>query len=635
MEKTTAYSLFSDFDIHLFREGKHYELYKKLGSHLIETNGQKGVYFAVWAPNAEYLSVIGDFNGWDKGANPLFNRWDSSGIWEGFIPNAQKGQTYKYYIKSNNGAELEKGDPFAKMWEVPPKTASVIWDHEYKWKDSKWMKGRKKNNGLNQPISVYELHPGSWKRQDQAPHNSLSYREMIDELVPYVKDMGFTHVEFMPLMEHPFFGSWGYQIHGYFAPTSRFGTVQDLMALIEAFHKNDIGVIVDWVPSHYPGDAHGLYRFDGSALYEHEDPKEGFHPDWNSYIFNYGRNEVKSFLISSAHFWLDIFHLDGLRVDAVASMLYRDYSRKEGEWVPNKDGGRENYEAIEFMKDMNVSVYEKFPDVQTIAEESTSFNGVSKPVFAGGLGFGMKWMMGWMNDSLEYFKEDPLFRKYHHNKITFSLAYAFSENFMLPLSHDEVVHGKGALIERMPGDEWQKFANLRLLYSFMYTHPGTKLLFMGSEIGQTSEWRHDHSIHWHLLEHEPHKGVLESVKALNHLYRSEPALYENSFSEEGFEWIELNDSENSVLSYIRKGKKEKEMLVVLCNFTPAAQENYTVGVPSSKNWKEVYNSDEKKYWGSGFTNPDKIEASSEGMHGRPNSIRVKVPPLGMTILKQI
>ncbi|MEQ8562313.1 MAG: 1,4-alpha-glucan branching protein GlgB, partial [Cytophagales bacterium] len=474
MNTVQAYSLLSDLDIHLFREGKHFELYKKLGAHLIDEKKQKGVYFAVWAPNAKSVNVIGSFNGWNKHEHQLYNRWDSSGIWEGLIPDLVKGETYKYSIETQSGEFIEKGDPFAKLWEVPPKTASVIWDEEYHWKDSKWMKSRKKNNALNQPYSVYEVHLGSWRRKLDKPDESLSYVEMADQLVNYIKDLNFTHVEFMPVMEHPFFGSWGYQIHGYFAPTSRFGTPGDFQYLVDRFHQEGIGVIVDWVPSHFPGDAHGLFRFDGSALYEHENPQEGFHPDWESYIFNYGRNEVRSFLISSAHCWLDRFHLDGLRVDAVASMLYRDYSRKEGEWIPNELGGRENLEAISFLKDMNMSVYEKFPDVQTIAEESTSFPGVSRPIFTGGLGFGMKWMMGWMNDTLEYFKEDPLFRRYHHNKITFSLAYAFSENFMLPLSHDEVVHGKGAIIERMPGDEWQKFANLRLLYGYMYTHPGTK-----------------------------------------------------------------------------------------------------------------------------------------------------------------
>lgn len=634
MNSVIAYSLFSDFDIHLFREGKHYELYKRFGSHVVDNNGKKGVYFAVWAPNAKSVNVIGSFNHWDKSSHPLFNRWDSSGIWEGFIPGLAKNEVYKYFIESNTGEHLEKGDPFAAMWEIPPDTASVVWDHQYEWNDSKWMNHRGQHNNLNRPISVYEIHPGSWMRQKQHPHHSLSYKEMKEQLVPYVKDMGFTHIEFMPIMEHPFFGSWGYQIHGYFAPTSRFGTPQDFKELVDAFHNEGIGVFVDWVPSHYPGDAHGLYHFDGTALYEHEDPKEGFHPDWNSYIFNYGRNEVKSFLISNAHFWLEMFHLDGLRVDAVASMLYRDYSRKEGEWVPNKDGGRENYEAIQFMKDLNVSVYDRFPDVQTIAEESTSFPGVSKPVFSGGLGFGMKWMMGWMNDTLEYFKEDPLFRKYHHNKITFSLAYAFSENFMLPLSHDEVVHGKGALIERMPGDEWQKFANLRLLYSFMYTHPGTKLMFMGDEIAQTTEWKHDHTVHWHLLDYEPHKGMQNIVRELNNLYKNEPALYENSFSEDGFEWIELNDSENSVLSYIRKSKEANNKLIVLCNFTPKTIENYELGIPDPGTYEEIFNSDSKDFWGSGVQN-SKMQSLNQGKHGRAQMLSLKIPPLGSIILKRL
>ncbi len=634
MNTVQVYSLLSDLDIHLFREGKHAELYKKLGAHIIDDKKQKGVYFAVWAPNAKSVNVVGSFNGWNKHEHQLNVRWDSSGIWEGFIPDLKKGDTYKYSIETQNGGFIEKGDPFAKLWEVPPKTASVIWDEEYHWEDAKWMKGRHKNNALNQPYSVYEVHLGSWRRKLEKPDESLSYVDMADQLVNYVKDLNFTHVEFMPVMEHPFFGSWGYQIHGYFAPTSRFGTPGDFQYLVDRFHQEGIGVLVDWVPSHFPGDDHGLYRFDGTALYEHEDDKEGFHPDWESYIFNYGRNEVRSFLISSAHCWLDRFHLDGLRVDAVASMLYRDYSRKEGEWVPNIHGGRENLEAISFLKDLNLSVYDKFPDVQTIAEESTSFPGVSKPIYANGLGFGMKWMMGWMNDTLEYFKEDPLFRRYHHNKITFSLAYAFSENFMLPLSHDEVVHGKGALIERMPGDEWQKFANLRLLYSYMYTHPGTKLLFMGDEIGQTSEWKHDISLSWDLLQFDPHKGVQSLVRDLNKLYKDEPALYEKSFEQDGFEWIELNDHENSILSYIRKGNDAKNNLIVLCNFTPNAKENYQFGVSEKGKWKEVFNSDKKEYWGSGFTNDEVLETSKEGMHGRPYSISAKVPPLGITILKR-
>lgn len=634
MNTVQAYSLLSDLDIHLFREGKHFELYKKLGAHLIDEKKQKGVYFAVWAPNAKSVNVIGSFNGWNKHEHQLYNRWDSSGIWEGLIPDLVKGETYKYSIETQSGEFIEKGDPFAKLWEVPPKTASVIWDEEYHWKDSKWMKSRKKNNALNQPYSVYEVHLGSWRRKLDKPDESLSYVEMADQLVNYIKDLNFTHVEFMPVMEHPFFGSWGYQIHGYFAPTSRFGTPGDFQYLVDRFHQEGIGVIVDWVPSHFPGDAHGLFRFDGSALYEHENPQEGFHPDWESYIFNYGRNEVRSFLISSAHCWLDRFHLDGLRVDAVASMLYRDYSRKEGEWIPNELGGRENLEAISFLKDMNMSVYEKFPDVQTIAEESTSFPGVSRPIFTGGLGFGMKWMMGWMNDTLEYFKEDPLFRRYHHNKITFSLAYAFSENFMLPLSHDEVVHGKGAIIERMPGDEWQKFANLRLLYGYMYTHPGTKLLFMGDEIGQTSEWKHDNSLRWDLMEFEPHKGIQALVRDLNKLYKAEPALYEKSFEQDGFEWIELNDHENSVLSYIRKGDDAKNNLIVLCNFTPDAKENYQFGVSEKGKWKEIFNSDQKEYWGSGFCNEITLESIKEGKHGRPNSISAKIPPLGLAILKR-
>lgn len=634
MNPVKAYSLFSEYDIHLFREGKHAELYKKMGAQIIDSEGQQGVYFAVWAPNAKSVNVVGNFNGWNKHEHQLYNRWDSSGIWEGFIPGLQKSEVYKFSIETQNGTFVEKGDPFAKLWEVAPKTGSVIWDDEYHWQDKAWMKHRHEHNALNKPYSVYEVHLGSWRRKTDKPHESLSYLDMAEDLVNYVKDLGFTHVEFMPPMEHPFFGSWGYQVHGYFAPTSRFGTPGDFQYLVDRFHQAGIGVIADWVPSHFPGDDHGLIRFDGTALYEHADPKEGFHPDWESYIFNYGRNEVRSFLLSSAHCWLDKFHLDGLRVDAVASMLYRDYSRKEGEWVPNIYGGRENLEAISFLKDMNISIYEKFPDVQTIAEESTSFPGVSRPVFDGGLGFGMKWMMGWMNDTLEYFSEDPLFRRYHHNKITFSLAYAFSENFMLPLSHDEVVHGKGSLIDRMPGDEWQRFANLRLLYAYMYTHPGTKLIFMGDEIGQTTEWKHDHSIPWELLAYEPHQGIQEMFRKLNHLYQSEPALYEHSFSGDGFEWIELNDHENSILSYIRKGLKPENNLIVLCNFTPEAKEHYQVGVPEKGKWLEVFNSDDEAFWGSGYKNEKALETVKEGMHGRPQSIICRIPPLGVIVLKK-
>jgi 1,4-alpha-glucan branching enzyme len=502
--KVLAHSLFTEFDIALFQSGKHFTLYEKLGSHLLTLDGQPGTLFAVWAPNAERVSVIGNFNFWNAAEHLLFPRWDGSGIWEGFIPNVLQGEVYKYHLTSKNGGQqLEKADPFAYHWEIPPRTASVVWDIAHAWTDGAWMQNRAQANGLNQPFSIYEVHLASWMRNPEEGMRSLSYRELAERLVPYVKEMGFTHVEFMPVMEHPFGGSWGYQGVGYFAPTSRFGTPQDYMYLVECFHNEGIGVILDWVPSHFPGDAHGLYRFDGTALFEHEDPRKGFHPDWKSYIFNYGRNEVRAFLISSAMFWLAQYHADGIRVDAVASMLYLDYSRNAGEWIPNQYGGRENLEAVSLLRELNEAAYGKFPDIQMIAEESTSWPLVSRPTFLGGLGFGMKWMMGWMNDTLEYFKHDPIYRKYHQNQLTQGLTYAFTENFLLPLSHDEVVHGKGALIARMPGDEWQRFANLRLLYGVQFTHPGTKLLFMGCEFGQTSEWNADDSLPWDLLHYAP------------------------------------------------------------------------------------------------------------------------------------
>lgn len=628
-----AHSLFTDFDINLFRSGKHFKLYEKLGAHIIKVGKTEGTYFAVWAPNAKQVSVIGDFNYWNGEGYELNSRWDSSGIWEAFIPGVKKGDAYKYKIISNeHGRVLEKGDPFAFKWETPPKTASVVWDLKHTWKDKKWMSSRKKNNAIDSPFSVYEVHIGSWKRDHE--HLSLSYNALSDELVKYVKELGYTHVEFMPIMEHPFFGSWGYQVTGYFAPTSRYGDPQEFMHLVESFHNAGIGVILDWVPSHFPGDAHGLYEFDGTHLYEHADPRKGYHPDWSSYIFNYGRNEVRSVLISNALFWLDLYHADGLRVDAVASMLYLDYSRKEGEWIPNEHGGRENLEAISFMKELNENVYKEFPDVQTIAEESTSFPMVSKPTFVGGLGFGMKWMMGWMNDALAYFQKDAFYRQYHQNDITFSLAYAFTENFMLPLSHDEVVHGKGPLIGRMPGDEWQRFANLRLLYGWMFTHPGTKLLFMGGEIGQTSEWKHDNSLEWHLLEHAPHQGIKAMMQGINKLYTSEPAMYELGFSSDGFEWIELNDSQNSVLSYMRKGTKEKDTLIIVANFTPVVRENYRVGISKSGTWNEIFNSDATEYGGSGLLNKKAIKTAKTPYHGRENSLVLNVPPLGISVLKK-
>jgi 1,4-alpha-glucan branching enzyme len=632
-DKVMAHSLLTDFDISLFASGKHYKLYEKLGSTPMELDGVAGTYFAVWAPNAEAVSVIGNFNGWNPEPHQLNARWDSSGIWEGFVPGPGENELYKYSIWTKGGGRIEKGDPFAEMWEIPPSTASIVRSFKPKWSDGTWMKNRKKKNALDAPISVYEVHLGSWKRKFEDQNRSLSYRELADDLVTYVKEMGFTHVEFMPVMEHPFFGSWGYQITGYFAPSSRFGSPEDFAFLVNEFHKAGIGVFLDWVPSHFPNDAHGLYRFDGTALYEHEDPRLGYHPDWKSYIFNYGRHEVRSFLISNALYWLDRFHVDGLRVDAVASMLYLDYSRNEGEWIPNQYGGRENLESISLLKEMNSAVYESFPDVQTIAEESTSWPGVSRPVSADGLGFGMKWMMGWMNDMLEYIKKNPLYRSYHQNQVTFSLVYAFTENFMLPLSHDEVVHGKGSLLSRMPGDEWQRFANLRALYAWMFTHPGAKLLFMGSEFGQFSEWKHDETLLWNLLQFDFHQGISEMVKSLNKLYREEKAMYESNFEGAGFEWIDYSDNQNCVLSFYRKSKSGKQKLLVVGNFTPTAHDHYNIGVDEKGSFKEIFNSDQKEFGGSGFLNKSTIKTTNKPLHGRENSVALRIPPMGFTVLK--
>jgi 1,4-alpha-glucan branching enzyme len=626
------YSRFSDFDIHLFKAGKHYKLYDKLGSHVVEHYGVQGTYFAVWAPNANRVSVVGNFNGWNRSSHAMTTRWDGSGIWEVFVPNIGRGEVYKYYIKSNNhGFELEKADPFALWCEVAPKTASIVWDNWYEWKDTNWMATRANHNALDAPMAVYELHLGSWRRDPSDPERFLTYSEIADQLVPYIQEMGFTHVEFMPIMEHPYPPSWGYQITGYFSVASRMGTPQELMDLIDRLHQAGVGVIMDWVPSHYPGDAHGLFNFDGTHLYEHADPRKGYHPDWKSYIFNYGRNEVRSFLISNALFWLDRYHADGLRVDAVASMLYLDYSRSDGEWIPNEFGGRENLEAISLLREMNEAVYSQFPDVQTIAEESTAFSGVSRPVFTGGLGFGMKWMMGWMNDTLKYFEKDTAFRKWHQDQLTFSLVYAFSENFMLPLSHDEVVYGKHSLIGKMPGDEWQRAANLRLLFTYMYTHPGTKLLFMGGEFGQTSEWNFQQSLDWHLLQYGTHKGIQNCVKNLNGLLRQEPAMYTYNFSPEGFEWIDTADRENSIIIYSRKSQIDGEQLIVILNMTPVPRFNYRIGVPSAGVWQEVFNSDKADYGGSGTAN-EPLTTDTVACHGRAHSIFITIPPLAGIVL---
>jgi len=633
-EAVTRGSLITDHDVYLFKEGNHFKLYDKLGSHLISIDGVEGTFFALWAPNAEKVSVIGDFNGWNPESHQLKVRQEQSGIWEVFIPGIGKGTVYKYHITSRyDNFRVDKGDPFAFYWETPPKTASIVWDLAYEWGDSEWMGKRYKKNALDAPFSVYEVHSGSWKRIQEEGKRPLTYREMAHQFVDYVKEMGFTHVEFLPIMEHPFYGSWGYETTGYFAPTSRYGTPQDFMYLIDCLHQNGIGVILDWVPSHFPSDEFSLVYFDGTHLYEHADPKKGFHPDWKSYIFNHGRNEVKDFLISSALFWLDKYHVDGIRVDAVASMLYLDYSRRDGEWIPNKYGGKENLEAIAFLKRFNEVVYKEYPDIQTMAEESTAWPMVSRPLYIGGLGFGMKWNMGWMHDTLKYFSDDPIYRKYHQNEITFSIWYAFAENFILSLSHDEVVYGKGSLFHKMPGDEWQKCANLRILYGYMYGHPGKKLLFMGGEFGQRNEWDHEGSLEWQLLTHPHHQGIHNWVKDLNRLYKAEPALYELDFSKDGFEWIAFSDSEKSIISFLRKSREEGDIISIICNLTPIPRYNYRVGVPRHGLWREVLNSDAKDYGGTGHGNFGEVEATPISAQGRDLSLLLTLPPLSILFFK--
>jgi 1,4-alpha-glucan branching enzyme len=620
-------TMLSDDDLFLFNEGSHYRLYEKLGAHPTTVDGVPGTCFAVWAPNARQVSVTGEFNGWNKSSHPLVPK-GQSGIWEGFIAGVGRGTVYKYYIASHQrGYRVEKADPFALYAEIPPRTASVVWDLDYSWGDRAWMEKRRRCNALDAPISIYEVHPGSWRRVPGEENRHLSYRELAHGLAEYVNQMGFTHVEFLPVMEHPFYGSWGYQVTGYFAPTSRYGTPQDFMYLVDYLHQHDIGVILDWVPSHFPSDEHGPGYFDGTHLFEHGDPRQGIHPDWNSFIFNYGRQEVRSFLLSNALFWLDKYHVDGLRVDAVASMLYLDYGRKEGEWIPNQYGGRENLEAIAFLRRFNEAVYQENPDTQTIAEESTAWPTVSRPTYLGGLGFGLKWDMGWMHDTLEYITRDPIYRKYHHNNLTFRMIYAFFENFVLPLSHDEVVHGKGSLLGKMPGDDWQKFANLRLLLGYMYAQPGKKLLFMGGEFGQWREWGHDESLEWHLLDYLPHSSLKRWVEDLNRFYRGQPALYELDFDPAGFEWIDCNDVEHSVVSLIRKGRSADDLLVVVCNFTPTTHFNYRVGVPQPGFWRELLNSDAREYGGSGQGNLGGVEAAPIPLHGRPYSLTITLPPL--------
>jgi 1,4-alpha-glucan branching enzyme len=625
--------LLTDHDIYLFKEGSHFKLHEKLGAHRMTVNGVPGIFFSVWAPNAEGVSVIGDFNQWNPDRHPLAVRGDHSGIWEGFLPGLGRGTIYKYHLRSRNGYRVDKGDPFAFFSEPPPKTASIAWELEGAWHDQEWMKDRQRSNALHAPMAIYEMHLGSWKRVPEEGNRPLTYRELADSLTKYLQEMGFTHVEFLPLMEHPFYGSWGYQTVGYFAPTSRYGTPEDLIYLIDHLHQNGIGVILDWVPSHFPSDEHGLIYFDGTHLYEHADPRKGFHPDWSSYIFNYGRHEVQAFLISSALFWLEQYHIDALRIDAVASMLYLDYSRKEGEWIPNQYGGRENLEAVQFLKRLNEAVYGAFPDVQTMAEESTAWPMVSRPTYLGGLGFGMKWNMGWMHDTLSYFSKDPVYRKYHHGQLTFSILYGFSENFLLPLSHDEVVHGKGSLLDKMPGDPWQRFANLRLLFGYMYGHPGKKLLFMGGEFAQGKGWNHDESLDWHLLDVPAHQQMQRWVRDLNTFYRGEPALHQKDFDPSGFEWIDCNDYLQNILSFLRRGEDPQSFLAIVCNFTPMTHQNYRLGVPAGGFWQEVLNSDATLYGGSGQGNMGGVEAAPQPFHGRPYSVHMTLPPLSMVVFK--
>jgi 1,4-alpha-glucan branching enzyme len=637
MKGPSAPSLLGATDLHLFNEGTHARLYEKLGSRPMKWQGQDGAYFAVWAPNAERVSVIGDFNGWDDTQAPL-RAHGSSGIWEGWVAGVGAGDIYKYRIWSKfHGYRVDKADPFGVHHETPPKTGSKVWTLDgYEWGDAEWMKERGKRNGLDAPISFYEVHLGSWMRVPEDGNRSLSYREIAPKLAAHVKALGFTHVEIMPIMEHPFGGSWGYQVSGYFAPTSRFGTPQDFMYLVDHLHQEGIGVVLDWVPAHFPSDQHGLAYFDGTHLFEHADRRQGFHPDWKSEIFNYGRHEVRSFLISSAVYWLDKFHVDGLRVDGVASMLYLDYGRNAGEWIPNEYGGHENLQAVGFLRQFNETVYREHADTQTIAEESTAWPMVSRPTYMGGLGFGMKWDMGWMHDTLSYFSRDPVHRRFHHNQLTFRGLYAFHENYVLPLSHDEVVHGKGSLLGKMAGDRWQKFANLRLLYSYMFAQPGKKLLFMGAEMGQWREWNHDSSIDWHLVaEGQEHARMQMCVGELNWLYRREPALHELDGDGRGIEWVEANDAEYSVLAFLRKSRDGKEQVLVVCNFTPLPRWNYRVGVdgPVGGAWREVYNSDATVFGGSGHGNGGRVVVTPVPWHGRGASLNLNLPSLGALYLK--
>ena len=637
----------TDLDIFLFREGKHHRLYQRLGAHPAKIDGRSGTWFAVWAPNAREVSVIGDFNGWQAASDPLSPRPDGSGIWEGFVTGASVGHCYKYRITSTHlDAVLEKADPFAFATECPPATASRISSLEdHAWADGQWMAERHQRNALDAPISTYEMHLGSWMRPEGDPRGFLGYREIASRLGDYLVDLGFTHVELMPVTEHPFYGSWGYQTLGYFAPSARYGTPEDFMAFVDHLHQRGIGVILDWVPSHFPGDDHGLARFDGTPLFEHADPREGFHPDWKSWIFNYGRYEVRSFLISSALFWLDRYHIDGLRVDAVASMLYRDYGRRPGEWIPNVFGGHENFEAVSLLRELNESAYRDYPDIQMIAEESTAWPGVSRPVYNGGLGFGMKWNMGWMHDTLSWFREDPVNRRHHQDKLTFGLVYAFTENFMLSLSHDEVVYGKGSLLGKMPGDDWQKFANLRLLFGLQWAHPGKKLIFMGGELGQRSEWNHEGSLDWESLADSRHRGVQRWIEDLNRVYREQPALHRIDFDAAGFEWVDASDSGQSVLSFLRKAGPRagqgrsaaaaaiEETVLVVVNGTPVPRHNYSIGVPRAGHWTEILNSDAPLYGGSGQGNFGGVNSVPLPAHGRMHALTLTLPPLSVVMFR--
>jgi 1,4-alpha-glucan branching enzyme len=625
-------SLITDEDLYLFNEGSHFRLYEKLGAHPVDLSGEQGVYFAVWAPNAEQVFVIGDLNQWDESRHPLRSR-KNSGIWEGCLIGAGRGNHYKFRIRTKqHGYTVDKADPLAFCSQAPPDTASVVWDLDYEWNDESWMRERHGRNSRQSPMAIYEVHLGSWQRVPEENHRALSYRELASRLTDHVARCGYTHVELMPVMEHPFYGSWGYQVTGYLSPTRRYGNPQDFMYLIDSLHQRGIGVILDWVPSHFPNDEYGLAFFDGTHLYEHEDPKQGMHPDWDTCIFNYGRNEVRSFLISSGLYWLDKYHADGLRVDAVASMLYLDYSRKEGEWIPNRYGGRENLEAVDFLRRFNYEAYRAHPDIQIIAEESTAWPMATRPTYVGGLGFGFKWDMGWMHDTLRYLSHNPIHRKYHHNELTFRSLYAFTENFVMPLSHDEVVHGKSSLLGKMPGDAWQKFANLRLLYGYMYAQPGKKLMFMGSEIGQWNEWDHSSSLDWHLLDYNSHRGLLRWVESLNRVYRDETALHLDT-DPAGFEWIDGSDADNSVIAFLRRGFHGRDEILVVCNFTPVPRIDYRVGAPAGGFWREILNSDAEEYWGSGMGNLGGVQADSTPCHERPYSLNLLLPPLSVSFFK--